>query len=140
MSAATMRAWQLPAGCTSAEQLELLELPRPDPAPGEVRVRVRATSLNFRDQAIARGHYFGGAIKVAGVPLSDGAGVVDAVGAGVSDTRGRGPGRRQLLPGLAYGAADAGAGCSARLSARSGDARRLRDAAGDGRREARQLA
>ena len=83
MSAATMRAWQLPAGCTSAEQLELLELPRPDPAPGEVRVRVRATSLNFRDQAIARGHYFGGAIKVAGVPLSDGAGVIDAVGAGV---------------------------------------------------------
>jgi NADPH:quinone reductase-like Zn-dependent oxidoreductase len=66
------------------EQLELLELPRPDPAPGEVRVRVRATSLNFRDQAIARGHYFGGAIKVAGVPLSDGAGVIDAVGAGVS--------------------------------------------------------
>jgi NADPH:quinone reductase-like Zn-dependent oxidoreductase len=49
-----------------------------------VRVRVRATSLNFRDQAIARGHYFGGAIKVAGVPLSDGAGVIDAVGAGVS--------------------------------------------------------
>jgi NADPH:quinone reductase-like Zn-dependent oxidoreductase len=84
MSAATMRAWQLPAGCTSVEQLELLELPRPDPAPGEVRVRVRATSLNFRDQAIARGHYFGGAIKVAGVPLSDGAGVIDAVGAGVS--------------------------------------------------------
>jgi NADPH:quinone reductase-like Zn-dependent oxidoreductase len=83
MSAATMRAWQLPAGCTSVEQLELLELPRPDPAPGEVRVRVRATSLNFRDQAIARGHYFGGAIKVAGVPLSDGAGVIDAVGAGV---------------------------------------------------------
>jgi NADPH:quinone reductase-like Zn-dependent oxidoreductase len=83
MSAATMRAWQLPAGCTSVEQLELLELPRPDPAPGEVRVRVHATSLNFRDQAIARGHYFGGAIKVAGVPLSDGAGVVDAVGAGV---------------------------------------------------------
>jgi NADPH:quinone reductase-like Zn-dependent oxidoreductase len=84
MSAATtMRAWQLPAGCTSVAQLELLELPRPDPAPGEVRVRVRATSLNYRDQAIAKGHYFGGAIQVAGVPLSDGAGVIDAVGAGV---------------------------------------------------------
>lgn len=78
-----MRAWQLPAGCTSFEQLELIELPRPDPAPGEVLVRVHATSLNFRDQAIAKGHYFGGAIKVAGVPLSDGAGVVEAVGAGV---------------------------------------------------------
>jgi NADPH:quinone reductase-like Zn-dependent oxidoreductase len=78
-----MRAWQLPAGCTSVEQLALLELPQPQPAPGEVLVRVRATSLNYRDQAIALGRYFGSAIKVAGVPLSDGAGVVEAVGAGV---------------------------------------------------------
>jgi NADPH:quinone reductase-like Zn-dependent oxidoreductase len=79
-----MRAWQLPAGCTSIDQAELIELPRPEPAAGEVLVRVRATSLNFRDQAIARGHYFGGAIKVAGTPLSDGAGVIEAVGAGVT--------------------------------------------------------
>src|SRR6267378_6055043 len=78
-----MRAWRLPAGCTSVEQLELVELPRPDPAPGEVLVRVHATSLNYRDQAIAQGRYFGAAIKVAGTPLSDGAGVVEAVGAGV---------------------------------------------------------
>ena len=79
-----MRAWQLPAGCTSIDQAELIELPRPEPAAGEVLVRVHATSLNFRDQAIARGHYFGGAIKVAGTPLSDGAGVIEAVGAGVT--------------------------------------------------------
>jgi NADPH:quinone reductase-like Zn-dependent oxidoreductase len=46
-------------------------------------VRVHATSLNYRDQAIAQGQYFGSAITVAGVPLSDGAGVVEAVGAGV---------------------------------------------------------
>jgi NADPH:quinone reductase-like Zn-dependent oxidoreductase len=78
-----MRAWQLPAGCTSVAQLELIGLPRPDPAPGEVLVRVRANSLNYRDQAIAQGRYFGAAIKVAGSPLSDGVGVVEAVGAGV---------------------------------------------------------
>src|SRR6516165_5825546 len=84
-----MRAWQLPAGCTSIDQAELIELPRPEPAAGEVLVRVRATSLNYRDQAIARGKYFGSAIKVAGVPLSDGAGIVEAVGTGV----------RSLAPG-----------------------------------------
>jgi NADPH:quinone reductase-like Zn-dependent oxidoreductase len=78
-----MRAWQLPAGCTSIDQAELIELPRPEPAAGEVLLRVRATSLNYRDQAIARGTYFGSAIKVAGMPLSDGAGVVETVGAGV---------------------------------------------------------
>jgi NADPH:quinone reductase-like Zn-dependent oxidoreductase len=83
-ASATMRAWQLPAGCTSVEQLSLLEVTRPVPAAGEVLVRVHATSLNFRDQAIAKGHYFGGAIKAAGVPLSDGAGIVEAVGAGVT--------------------------------------------------------
>ena len=80
---AKMHAWQLPAGCTSVEQLAMVELPRPDPAPGEVLVRVRATSLNYRDQAIAKGVYFGRAIPVAGIPLSDGAGVVEAVGAGL---------------------------------------------------------
>jgi NADPH:quinone reductase-like Zn-dependent oxidoreductase len=87
MSTTKMRAWQLPAGCTSIEQAELIELPRPQPAAGEVLVRVRATSLNYRDQAIAQGRYFGSAIKVAGVPLSDGAGVVETVGAGVKSLK-----------------------------------------------------
>ncbi len=79
-----MRAWQLPEGCTSQDQLTLVELPVPTPGPHEVLIRVQANSLNYRDQAIARGLYLGGAIKSAGVPLSDGAGVVEAVGANVT--------------------------------------------------------
>src|ERR1700752_1829361 len=83
MSTATkMRAWQLPAGGSSIDQADLIELPRPVPAAGEVLVRVRATSLNYRDQAIARGTYFGSAIKVAGGPLSDGARGVGGVRGG----------------------------------------------------------
>ncbi len=78
-----MRSWRLPAGCTSADQLELLEVPKPVAAPGEVLIRLRANSLNYRDQAITRGHYFGGPIKTACTPLSDGAGVIEAVGANV---------------------------------------------------------
>jgi NADPH:quinone reductase-like Zn-dependent oxidoreductase len=91
MSNSKMRAWQMPAGSTSVEQMQLVNLPRPEPAPAELLVRVHANSLNFRDQAIPRGQYFGGAIKEAGIPLSDGAGVVEAVGTAV---RGFAPGDR----------------------------------------------
>jgi NADPH:quinone reductase-like Zn-dependent oxidoreductase len=78
-----MRVWRLPAGCTSADQLELLEVPKPLPAAGEVLIRVRANSLNYRDQMIPKGRYFGGPIQVPCTPLSDGAGVVESVGPGV---------------------------------------------------------
>jgi NADPH:quinone reductase-like Zn-dependent oxidoreductase len=82
-----MRAWRIPAGCLSADQMEQVEGPVPVPGPGEVRVRVHACSLNFRDQAIVRGLYFGGPVPVSGVPLSDGAGIIDAVGEGVRQYR-----------------------------------------------------
>jgi NADPH:quinone reductase-like Zn-dependent oxidoreductase len=82
--AATMRAWQLPAGCASAEQLALVELARPVAGPGEVLIRVRANSINYRDQAIPKGQYFGGTLKAPLIPLSDGAGVVEGVGPGVT--------------------------------------------------------
>ena len=83
MSAQRMRTWRLPAGCTSPDQLEMIEVPKPVAAAGEVLIRLRTNSLNYRDQAITRGHYFGGPIKAACTPLSDGAGVVEAIGADV---------------------------------------------------------
>jgi NADPH:quinone reductase-like Zn-dependent oxidoreductase len=79
-----MRAWRLPDGCTSADQLELLEVPKPVPAAGEVLIRVRANSLNYRDQMISKGRYFGGPIQAPCIPLSDGAGLVEAVGSQVT--------------------------------------------------------
>jgi NADPH:quinone reductase-like Zn-dependent oxidoreductase len=82
-----MRAWQAPAGCLSLDQLERIECPVPAPGPGQVRVRVHACSLNYRDQAIVRGQYLGGATTVSGIALSDGVGLVDAVGEGVGDFR-----------------------------------------------------
>ncbi len=84
MSETAMRSWRLPAGCSTAEQLELIETPRPSPGAGEVLVRVRACSLNYRDQLIPKGRYFGGTLTVPCTPLSDGAGEVAAVGAGVT--------------------------------------------------------
>ena len=79
-----MRAWMLPAGSDGFDKLSLEELPDPTPGPGEVLIQVHACSLNYRDFAVAAGKYFGGTIKAPAVPLSDGAGVVAAVGAGVT--------------------------------------------------------
>ncbi len=79
-----MKAWQLSKGSTSIADLHLIDLPTPEPGPGEVQVRVRACSLNYRDQAIVTGNYFGGVLDRDLIPLSDGAGEVTAVGAGVT--------------------------------------------------------
>lgn len=79
-----MRAWRLPAGSDGFDKLSLEELPDPSPGPGEVLIEVRACSINYRDFAVAAGKYFGGALKAPAVPLSDGAGVVAAIGPGVT--------------------------------------------------------
>lgn len=72
-----MKAYVLTGG--GIDGLELRERPDPEPGTGEVAVRVEATSLNYRDLMIAsRG-------VADRVPLSDGAGVVTAVGEGVRD-------------------------------------------------------
>jgi len=65
-----MRAWLVPAGCTDPGALQLAERPDPVPGPGQVLVRVRAVSLNYRDQAVVRGQYMGGAVPRDLVPAS----------------------------------------------------------------------
>jgi NADPH:quinone reductase-like Zn-dependent oxidoreductase len=69
-----------PAGL---DRLELIDMPDPGPpGPGEIRVRLHASSLNYHDYLVATGR-----IRTADgrVPMSDGAGVVEAVGEGVTE-------------------------------------------------------
>ena len=65
------------------EKLELVDLPDPGaPGPGEIRVRVRASSLNYHDLAVVSGPSRAADRRI---PMSDGAGVVEAVGEGVTE-------------------------------------------------------
>lgn len=77
-----MKRWILKAGVTDLNALALEDAPLPEPGPGEVRVRVHAVSLNARDTMILKG-VFGRLPGRDLVPLSDGAGEIEAVGPGV---------------------------------------------------------
>jgi NADPH:quinone reductase-like Zn-dependent oxidoreductase len=79
-----MRAYLMPAGCRSIEDVRLVDRPDPVPAAGQVLLRVRAASLNRRDQAIADGTYFGRRVETDTIPLSDCAGEIAAVGRDVT--------------------------------------------------------
>ena len=79
-----MKIYELQKGATSLDGLVQAERPDTRPGPREIVIRVRATSLNYRDQMIVTGNYFGGAVSRNTIPLSDGAGEVAAVGAGVT--------------------------------------------------------
>jgi NADPH:quinone reductase-like Zn-dependent oxidoreductase len=79
-----MRVWIVPKGCTSLDQLRMVERTYPVPGARDVVVRVRATSLNYRDQAVVEGQYFGGAVTRDLIPMSDGAGEVISVGSSVT--------------------------------------------------------
>ena len=63
--------------------LRVVEKPKPAPGPGEILVALKAASLNYRDLVILKGIYRPD-LALPYVPLSDGAGVVEAVGAGVT--------------------------------------------------------
>ncbi len=52
------------------------------PGPGQIRVRIEASSLNFHDLGVVSG---GRAMPDGLIPLSDGAGTIDAVGEGVAE-------------------------------------------------------
>lgn len=67
----------------SLDSLELGSIADPGaPGPGAIRVALKASSLNFHDYAVVAG-----LIPAADgrIPMSDGAGVVEAVGEGVTD-------------------------------------------------------
>ncbi|ADM08387.1 oxidoreductase, zinc-binding dehydrogenase family protein [Parvularcula bermudensis HTCC2503] len=64
------------------ENLVLGDLDDPGaPAAGEVRVRIEASSLNFHDYSVVKGML---PTEDGRIPLSDGAGTVEAVGEGVT--------------------------------------------------------
>ncbi|MWJ27486.1 zinc-binding dehydrogenase [Halomonas sp. ZH2S] len=65
------------------DNLQLQDAPAPgEPGPGEVRVRIHASSLNFHDYAVVAGMI---PTEEGRIPMSDGAGVVEAVGEGVAE-------------------------------------------------------
>lgn len=65
------------------DNLKLVDLADPGaPGPGEIRVRLHASSLNYHDYAVVVGML---PTPDGRIPMSDGAGVVEAVGAGVRE-------------------------------------------------------
>ena len=82
-----MQAWVVPPGSSGSADLRCVERPDPKPGPGQVLIRVRAASLNYRDQLVASGTYFGPPNTSDLIPLSDAAGDVAAIGSGVSRIR-----------------------------------------------------
>jgi NADPH:quinone reductase-like Zn-dependent oxidoreductase len=65
------------------DRLEVVERDDPGaPGAGEIRVRLHASSLNFHDLAVVSGRI---PADEGRIPMSDGAGVVEAVGEGVTE-------------------------------------------------------
>ncbi|MGU3541072.1 zinc-dependent alcohol dehydrogenase family protein [Methylobacterium sp. A54F] len=65
------------------DRIAVADRPDPgDPGRGEIRVRLHASSLNYHDYAVATGAI---PTQDGRIPMSDGAGVVEAVGADVAE-------------------------------------------------------
>lgn len=79
-----MRSYQFDS--FGLDNLRLVELDASEPGPGEVTVDVHAFSLNYRDLLVVQGAY-NPRLALPATPVSDGAGVVSAVGDGVDGVR-----------------------------------------------------
>jgi NADPH:quinone reductase-like Zn-dependent oxidoreductase len=85
------------------ENLQLVDIDPTEPQCGEIRVRNQASSLNFHDYVVAVGLL---PVDDGRIPMSDGAGIVEAVGAGVTEFK---PGDKVMscfFPNWADGRAD----------------------------------
>ena len=97
-----MRAIKL-ANPGGLDKLELVEIEPVEPQCGEIRIRNHASSLNFHDYVVAIGLL---PVDDGRIPMSDGAGIVEAVGPGVTQFK---PGDRVMscfFPNWADGRAD----------------------------------
>jgi NADPH:quinone reductase-like Zn-dependent oxidoreductase len=79
----SIRQYQFEAS-DGAYRLVMKQVPMPVAGRGEVVVRVHATSLNRRDIYMRDNRYGASGSATGGIPLSDGAGEVIAIGEGVS--------------------------------------------------------
>ena len=78
-----MKAIRTGSAPSSLKTLELFEMDDPGaPAAGQIRVGLKASSLNYHDYAVVKGML---PAAQGRIPMSDGGGIVEAVGDGVSD-------------------------------------------------------
>ena len=77
-----MKVFQV-EGEWNREHLRLSSRPDPQPGAGEVRVAMRAAALNYRDLLVPQRGYGSRMQALPLIMLSDGVGIVDAVGPGV---------------------------------------------------------
>lgn len=77
-----MKAYQI-GESFGIDALALVERPDPQPGPGQVLLKMRAFSLNYRDLLVVKGIY-NPKLRRPMIPLSDGVGLVAAVGPGVT--------------------------------------------------------
>lgn len=78
-----MKAYQIKGGF-GLDKLEIVDLAVPTPGPGEILVHMKSATLNYRDLLIISGVY-NPKLKLPLIPVSDGSGIVEAIGEGVRD-------------------------------------------------------